>query len=114
MLIRDIEKKTISNNFYRKVVYTDKWQQLVIMSLNVGETIPLESHNGTQFFRIESGKAEARVGGSKYKTLKDGAVLMVPPNTKHVIKNTSKKDPLKLYTIYSPPQHKPKTIKKRQ
>lgn len=114
MLI-NIEKKTLANKHYRKVIYTDKWQQVVLMSLEVGESIPCESHDGTQFFRIESGNGSAKVEGKRGSIkLKNNSVLVVPANTKHEIKNTSKKYSLKLYTIYSPPQHKPKNVKKRQ
>ena len=108
----NIEKETLKNKNYRKVVYTDKYQQLVLMSLNPKEYIHLEKHNATQFFRVEKGKGIAKVGGKDIK-LKDGMSVTVPPNTFHKIINTGRK-PLKLYTIYSPPQHKPGTINKRQ
>lgn len=101
----NIERVTANNKCYRRVVYTDDKQQLVGMSLNPGEDIPLESHNGSQFFRVESGSGVAR---SKKKTirLKPGSALIIPKNMRHHIKNTSKTIPLKMYTIYSPPQHK--------
>ena len=108
----NIEKETLKNTNYRKVVYTDKYQQLVLMSLNPKEYIHLEKHNATQFFRVEKGKGIAKVGGKKMK-LKDGMSVTVPPNTFHKIINTGRA-PLKLYTIYSPPQHKPGTVDKRQ
>ena len=108
----NIEKETLKNTNYRKVVYTDKYQQLVLMSLNPKEYIHLEKHNATQFFRVEKGKGVAKVGGKDIK-LKDGVSVTVPPNTFHKIINTGSV-PLKLYTIYSPPQHKPGTVDKRQ
>lgn len=112
----NIEKETLKNNNYRKVLYTNKYQQLVVMSIQKGEFIPWEIHNGSQFFRIESGKgtAKIKIGKDKYKNvqLKDGQSLIVPPNTKHLIKNTGI-DPLKLYTIYSPPQHKDGIVQRR-
>ena len=108
----NIEKETLKNTNYRKVVYTDKYQQLVLMSLNPKEYIHLEKHNATQFFRVEKGKGIAKVGGKDIK-LKDGVSVTVPPNTFHKIINTGSV-PLKLYTIYSPPQHKPGTVDKRQ
>ena len=108
----NIEKATLKNNHFRKVIYTDKKQQIVLMSLKEGEFIHKEKHNGTQFFRIESGIGIAKVNGKTIK-LKDGISLSVPGGVFHEIINTSK-EPLKLYTVYSPPQHKDKTITKRQ
>ena len=110
----NIEKETIKNNNYRKVIYTDKFQQIVLMSLNVGEYIHQETHNGTQFFRIEKGTGVAEIGNTKNKVLlKDGISLTVPPNILHKIINTNN-TPLKFYTIYSPPQHEKNEINKRQ
>ena len=112
---RNIEKETLKNNYYRKVLNTIKGKsQLVLMSLKPGEDIPEEKHkNISQFFRIESGKGYALIDNKKY-ILKDGFTLIIPPNKKHYIKNTSKKDSLKLYSIYSPEHHKPGKIDKRQ
>lgn len=109
----NIEKITLKNNHYRKVLYTDPQQQLVVMSLSPGEDIPQESHNGSQFFRIEEGNGVALVK-KKRVILKDGTSLIVPKNTKHTIKNTSKTNSLKMYSIYSPPQHPSETLHKRQ
>ena len=108
----NIEEATLKNKNYRKVVYTDKYQQLVLMSLDPKEYIHLEKHNAAQFFRVEKGKGVAKVGGKDIK-LTDGQSVTVPPNTFHKIINTGR-TPLKLYTIYSPPQHKPGTVDKRQ
>lgn len=112
---RNIEKETIKNKNYMKVLYTVKGNmQLVLMSLNPGEDIPEEIHNNiTQFFRIESGMGYAKINGKRY-TLKDGFTLIIPPGSKHYIKNTSKTEPLKLYSIYSPEHHPNKKINKRQ
>jgi mannose-6-phosphate isomerase-like protein (cupin superfamily) len=112
---RNIEKETLKNNNYRKVLYTVPGKnQLVLMSLNVGEDIPEEIHNNvSQFFRIESGNGYALINNKKYK-LKDGVSLIVPPGVKHYIKNNSKKEKLKLYTLYSPEIHKQGHIDKRQ
>jgi mannose-6-phosphate isomerase-like protein (cupin superfamily) len=111
----NIEKETINNKNYRKVIYTDSKQQIVLMSLNPGEYIHRETHNGTQFFRIEQGTGIAEIGTIRKKIkLKDGISLSVPPKTLHKIINTSKTQTLKIYTIYSPPQHKPNDIDKRQ
>ena len=112
---RNIEKETLKNNYYRKVLYTVKDQmQLVLMSLNPNETIPEETHkNISQFMRIESGKGQAIIDNKKY-LLKDGITLIIPPGSKHFIKNTSKTSKLKLYTIYSSHHHPNKKINKRQ
>jgi mannose-6-phosphate isomerase-like protein (cupin superfamily) len=109
----NIEQKTLKNKNYRKVIYTDKKQQVVLMCLVPGEFLPEETHKGTQFFRVESGNGTAIIGKKKLK-LRDGIVVVVPANTKHYIENTSRKSNLLMYTIYSPPQHKPGTINKRQ
>lgn len=104
-----IEADTLKNKYYRKVVSTTSQQQLVLMSLEPGETIPSELHKDTtQFFKIESGAGTAIVAGRRYK-LKPNIVLIVEPNVQHEITQTGK-DPLKLYTIYSPPEH-PKNLK---
>jgi len=115
MYYKNIEKETLKNNYYRKVLHTDKGKsQLVLMCLNPGEDIPLETHNNvSQFFRIESGKGLAIVDGKKI-LLKDGSALIVSPGSKHYIKNTSKTMKLKLYSIYSPDEHSPNRIDKRQ
>lgn len=111
----NIEKETINNKNYRKVIYTDSKQQIVLMSLNPGEYIHRETHNGTQFFRIEQGTGIAEIGTIRKKIkLKDGISLSVPPKTLHKIINTSKTQTLKIYTIYSPPQHKPTDLNNRQ
>ena len=101
----NVEKAVVKNRYYRNVVYTDKNIQLVYMRLRPKEEIGAEKHvRSTQFFRIESGKGMAIVGRRRYR-LKDGVVVIVPPNTIHNIINTSKTEDLLLYTIYSPPEH---------
>ena len=113
--IRNIEKDTIKNKKYRKVVHTIEGKfQLVLMSLNVGEDIPKEIHKRvTQFIRIEQGTGVAVINNKKYK-IKDGSSVTIAPNTAHYIKNTSKTKPLKLYSIYVPPEHPPNRIDERQ
>jgi mannose-6-phosphate isomerase-like protein (cupin superfamily) len=116
----NIEKATINNKNYRKVLFTTKNQQLVLMSLEKGEFIHLEKHpKTTQFFKIESGTGIVKIGkeilNKKKHTqsrIKDGMSIIIPPNTWHFIKNTGSK-PLKLYTIYSPPEHSSNQINKR-
>jgi len=114
----NIENATMKNKNYRKVLYTDSKQQLVVMCLGVGESIPLEKHNnGSQFFRVEQGSGVAKTfntsGKKVIKTMriKDGMSFIIHACTFHEVKNTGKK-PLKLYTIYSPPQHNHGTIQK--
>ena len=111
----NIESDTLKNKYYRKVEYTDKNMQLVLMRLLPREEIGVEAHeNITQFFRIERGQGKAIIGKKKY-VLEHGVVVIVPPNTLHNIINTSATDDLLLYTIYSPPAHAPgkKQIKKQ-
>lgn len=111
---RNIEKDTKNNIYYRKVIYTLPEFQLVLMSLNPGEDIPLEIHKQTtQFIRIESGYGQAIINKKKY-ILKDGVSIIVPPNTYHYIQNTSKTKPMKLYSIYTPAEHPKHKLNKRQ
>ncbi len=100
----NIEKDTISNKNFRKVIYTGKKMQLVLMSLKPDEDIGDEVHdNVDQFFRVEKGTGEAVINGNKH-SLSEGVSLIVPAGSKHNLINTGK-DELKLYSIYSPPQH---------
>ena len=112
---RNIEKDTLKNNNYRKVLYTVPGKnQLVLMSLNPGEDIPEEIHSHiSQFFRVEAGKGYAKIDGKRY-TLKDGFSIIIPPGAKHYIKNTSRTEKLKMYTIYSPDNHPEGRVDKRQ
>jgi mannose-6-phosphate isomerase-like protein (cupin superfamily) len=110
----DIGKLTINNNNYRKVINTTKHQQLVLMSLKPKEEIGMEVHSKIdQFIKIEKGIAEAIIGKEdpkKYKLKKD-YFITIPAGTYHTIINTGRGE-LKLYSIYSPHQHKPGTIQK--
>lgn len=106
----DIERETLENDNYRKVLYTTDQQQLVLMSLKPEEEIGEENHpDTTQFIRIEAGNGKA-IMNDKEVDLKDGMSVVVPAGTKHNIINTSEDEPLKLYTIYSPPHHDKDTI----
>jgi len=101
----NIEQATIKNNFYRTVIFTCPNTQLVLMSLNPKEEIGEEIHPYiTQFIRVEKGNGIAIIEDKIYK-LTDGMAVIIPLNSKHNIINTSSKEPLKLYTIYSPPNH---------
>jgi len=105
----DVNKLTLSNDDFRKVIFTDNNQQLVLMSLLPGEDIGMEIHyNVTQFIRIEKGSGEAALNwgtGTRRVYLSDDSFLMIPAGTEHNIFNTSKTEKMKLYTIYSPPNH---------
>lgn len=102
----NIEKDTIKNTNYRKVLYTSENIQLVLMSLKPKEQIGMETHdNIDQFFRFEEGNGICIVNDTEYK-VSDGDSVIVPSGSKHNIINTSDKDYLKLYTIYTPPHHK--------
>ncbi len=101
----NIEKLTLENDNFRKVIYTAKFSQLVLMSLKPKEEIGEEIHDGDQFFRFEKGMGEAVLDGKSQK-VSDGDAVIVPAGTKHNIINTSASEPLKLYTIYSPPHHR--------
>lgn len=102
----NIEELTISNDNFRKVLYTGKHSQLVLMSLKPNEEIGMEVHkDNDQFFRFEKGEGRCIIDGNEYQ-LVDGVAIVVPSGAKHNIINTSATDDLKLYTIYSPPHHK--------
>lgn len=102
----DIETATRTNTNFRKVLYTAKHTQLVLMSLRPNEEIGLEIHpDNDQFFRFEIGQGKCIIDGNEYP-VKDGDVVIVPAGAKHNVINTSSAQDLKLYTLYSPPHHK--------
>ncbi len=108
-----IEKKTLENDYFRQVLFTGKYAQLVVMCLQPGEEIGNEVHAKVdQFFRIEQGQATFVYGGAEKHTAKDGDAVIVPAGTYHNVINSSKTAKLKLYTIYSPPNHPDKTVHK--
>ena len=108
----DIEAETIKNTNYRKVLHTTKLSQLVLMSIEPGDEIGMEVHKqGDQFIRIEAGEGESVLDGKK-EALKDGSALVVAAGVHHNIINTSKTKALKLYAVYTPPEHKDGTIDK--
>ena len=102
--ITNIEEATIQNDMFRKVLFTAEHSQLVVMSLKPGEDIGLETHQLDQFIRVEAGRGTAVLNGAKYP-LEDGTAVVIPAGTEHNILNSGQKS-LKLYTIYSPPEHK--------
>ncbi len=102
----NIEKNTLENENFRKVLYTGKHCQLVLMSLKPKEEIGMEVHkDNDQFFRFEKGQGKCIIDGNEYE-LKDGSAIIVPAGARHNIINTSATESLKLYTIYSPAHHK--------
>lgn len=108
----DIETETIKNKDFRRVLYTSKNEQLVVMSIDAGEDAGLETHEKiTQFIRIEAGKGKVIFNGKEFP-IKDGSAFIVPKGTEHNIVNTSKDEDLKLYTVYSPPNHIKDTVHK--
>lgn len=101
----NIEKDTLDNGKFRVVLHTTERMQLVIMTLQPGEEIGLERHEGhDQFIRVEAGEGIALLNGEKH-ALEDGVAVIIPAGTEHNVINTSTTEPMKLYTIYSPPEH---------
>lgn len=101
-----IEQATLDNGNFRKVLYTGKHSQLVLMSLAANEEIGMEVHESNdQFFRFESGEGKVVIDGHEY-AVKDGDAVVVPAGAEHNVMNTSSTEALKLYTIYSPAHHK--------
>ena len=102
----NIENETLENQNFRKVLYTSKHSQLVLMSLKPGEEIGMEIHNeNDQFFRFEKGQGKCIIDGNEHD-LFDGVAIVVPAGAEHNVINTSDSEDLKLYTIYSPAHHK--------
>lgn len=103
--VQNIEKLTVENDNYRKVLYTGKHMQLVLMTLQPGEGIGLEQHEGhDQFFRIEEGQGRATIDDNTYDIQDDDAII-VPAGAWHNVINTGT-SPLRLYTLYAPPEHR--------
>jgi mannose-6-phosphate isomerase-like protein (cupin superfamily) len=108
-----IEDETKKNNYFRQVIFTGKHEQLVLMSLLPNEEIGDEvHHNVDQFFRIEDGEAKFILNEKEVHIAKGGDAVIVPAGTYHNVINNSKTKKLKLYTVYSPPNHPDKTIHK--
>lgn len=109
--VENIEKLSLENENFRKVLYTSKNSQLVVMSLKPNEDIGEETHQLDQFIRCESGQGKAVLDGVSHD-IADGFVVDVPAGTRHNIINTSSDKPMKLYTLYSPPNHRDGVIHK--
>jgi mannose-6-phosphate isomerase-like protein (cupin superfamily) len=107
----NIEKDTLKNKNYRKVLYTSVHSQLVLMTVRPKEQIGEEVHpENDQFFRFEAGKGRVEIDGNKY-TVKDGDAVIIPAGAKHNVVNISATEDLKMYTIYSPAHHKDQIVR---
>jgi mannose-6-phosphate isomerase-like protein (cupin superfamily) len=102
--IGDIEKETKDNNNFRKVLYTAKNSQLVVMCIQPKDEIGEEVHDLDQFIRVEDGKGKAILNDVEYE-IEDDYAVVIPAGVKHNVVNTGD-EPLKLYTVYSPPEHR--------
>ena len=110
-----IEKQTLKNRNFRQVLYTGRYCQLVVMCLQPGEEIGNEVHeNVDQFFRIEEGRAKFILNNSEEHKVRENDAVVVPAGTYHNVINASKSKKLKLYTVYSPPNHPDGTIHKNK
>ena len=110
-----IEKQTLKNGYFRQVLFTGKYCQLVVMCLQPGEEIGNEVHpNVDQFFRIEQGEAKFVLNGQEEHLVHENEAAIVPAGTFHNVINTSRNKTLKLYTVYSPPNHPDGTIHKNK
>src|SRR5690349_21053295 len=108
--VTNIERDTLGNQDYRRVLFTGPNTQLVLMTLQAGEEIGREIHRGDdQFLRIEAGTGVALLNGKEH-VLGDGSAVVVPAGVEHNIINRSKDTPLRLYTLYSPPEHPDGTV----
>ena len=102
----NIEELTLNNSYFRQVLFTGPHSQLVLMTLKPKEEIGIEVHSeNDQFFRFESGEGKVIIAGEEH-LVTDGDAVIVPAGTEHNVINTSSQEPLKLYTIYSPPNHR--------
>ena len=105
----NIENKTLQNMYYRNVLYTNDDMQLVLMNLSPNQEIGMEKHDGSQFIRVEEGFGTAVVKNKRYN-LSDGSALVIDSGSYHNI--IAGKEGMKMYSIYSPPQHKKDTKQK--
>ena len=103
--VATLEKETERNSDFRRVMYTGKYSQLVLMSLKPGEEIGEETHRDVdQFFRFEKGEGKVIIDGAEHR-VKNGDGVIVPAGARHNVVNVSKRMTLRFYTIYSPPEH---------
>jgi mannose-6-phosphate isomerase-like protein (cupin superfamily) len=107
--VDNIEKATIENEDFRRVLYTGEHLQLVLMTLQPGEEIGEEVHDDRdQFFRFEEGRGEVRINGTA-NPIEDDYAVIVPAGARHNVVNTGEA-PLRFYTLYGPPEHKDRTV----
>lgn len=109
--VANIEEDTMKNSDFRRVLYTAKNCQLVLMNIRAKEDIGEEIHKLDQFIRVEAGQGVAILDGVEHK-ISDGFAIVIPAGTKHNIVNVSGTEALKLYSLYSPPEHRDGTIHK--
>ncbi|HJR54784.1 MAG TPA: cupin domain-containing protein [Gemmatimonadota bacterium] len=108
--VTNIERDTIANKDFRRVVFTGPNTQLVLMTLQPGEDIGLETHDGhDQFIRVEAGRGYVQLNGRR-SDLEDGSAVVIPAGVEHNVMNTSDDEALRLYTLYSPPEHPDGTV----
>ena len=106
--VTNIEKATLENENYRKVLYTAKNSQLVLMTIQPGDEIGEEIHELDQFIRLEAGKARVTLDGVEH-SLEDDWAVVIPAGIKHNVVNVGD-EPVRLYSVYSPPEHKDGTV----
>lgn len=106
----NLEQKTLEGNNFREVLYTTPRSQLVIMTVQPGDEIGLEKHEDhDQFIRVEAGQGVAILDGERH-ALEDGVAVVIPAGTEHNVINTSTSEALRLYTLYTPPEHPDGTV----
>ncbi|HET9694892.1 MAG TPA: cupin domain-containing protein [Steroidobacteraceae bacterium] len=108
--VTNIERKTLENENFREVLFTGPALQLVLMAIAPGGEIGLETHDDVdQFIRVEAGQGKAILDGREH-ALEDGSAVVIPAGTRHNVINVSSSEPLKLYSIYTPPEHPDGTV----
>ena len=108
--VTNIEQDTLENEDYRRVLFTGTNTQLVLMTLKPGEEIGREVHEEhDQFIRVEAGTGEVELNKEKHE-LSDGSAVVIPAGVEHNVVNTSSSEELRLYTLYSPPEHADGTV----
>ncbi|MHB1298248.1 MAG: cupin domain-containing protein [Gemmatimonadaceae bacterium] len=108
--VTNIERDTLANEDYRRVLFTGRHAQLVLMMLRPGEEIGLETHAGhDQFIRVETGTGYVELDGERHE-LRDGSVVVITAGARHNVVNSSPTEALRLYTLYSPPEHPEGTV----
>ena len=112
--VTDIERDTLANDDYHRVLFTGANTQLVLMTLQPGDEIGLETHEEhDQFIRVEAGRGTVVMNGAAH-ALADGIAVVIPAGVAHNVVNTSRSEPLRLYTLYSPPEHPDGTVHHRK